>query len=68
MSEGTEVCVKEIKYRSWQAMAALLHEAHILSHLSHPSIAWLIAVQVQSLHFQLVTSLLCSRWSVCRIL
>ena len=53
--QGTLVCVKELKDKSIQSKSAVLQEAQVLSRLSHPSLCWLIGVQVQSAPFQLVT-------------
>lgn len=51
--QGTAVCVKQIK-DTHTSQLALLHEAAILSILSHHSLCWLIGVQVKSVPNELV--------------
>lgn len=53
--QGTAVCVKEIKDTHDHASnSALLHEASILSLLSHQSLCWLIGIQLDTIPNQLV--------------
>ena len=53
--QRTLVCVKELKNGSHHSKSAILHEAQMLSKLCHPFLGWLIAIQIQSVPFQLVT-------------
>ena len=56
--QGMPVCVKELKDKDiHSSKSAILHEAQVLSKLCHPSLCWLIAVQIQSAPFQMVTPL-----------
>ena len=49
--QGMLVCVKQLKDPSSRA---LLHEAEVLNQQYHPSVCWLLALQIQSAPFQLV--------------
>ena len=55
--QGMPVCVKQLKEHGPQSKSAILHEAEVLSKMCHRSVCWLIAVQLQSPPFQLVTPL-----------
>ena len=50
--QGTTVCVKQMKGLE---SSSLLYEAGILSSLSHPSLCWLIGVQIDYSPYQIVT-------------
>ena len=52
--QGTVVCVKVLKDHTQSSKSALLHEAEILSIMCHPSLCWLVAMQVEAVPFQLV--------------
>ena len=55
--QGTTVCVKQLKEKGPKSRTAFLHEADMLSKVSHRSVCWLIGVQLESYPFQLVTPL-----------
>ena len=52
--QGTAVCVKELKGQTQSSKSSLLQEAEMLSRMCHPSLCWLVAIQMHTVPFQLV--------------
>ena len=52
--QGTVACVKEYKGHTQSSKSSLLQEAEMLSTMFHPSLCWLVALQIHTVPFQLV--------------
>ena len=57
--QGTIVCVKELKVHTPSSKSVLLQEAEMLSRMCHPSLCWLMAIQIYAFPFQLVLPYYC---------